>query len=425
MLLVHAVAAAKAGDNDEARSYLERVLYASPDNEQKQEAWLWLSELAADPEKKRGYLEDILAYNPTHAIARRKLALLDGRLQEADIINPDTHSAPSPKGAASSQVQQFSCPNCSARMVYAPDGTRLHCEHCGYDQGLATRDKEDAVQTKGEQDFFVAMATAEGHVGPQAIQTFDCQRCGHAFVVGPSALSVTCPYCDSVYVVEELTFASRQLIPPQAILPFAISFDKAQARLNAWFQEKKFKAHAEPHGLYVPAYTFDIGGSLEWRGFKSTNDQRVPTSGFETVHYDDMVVPAYKKLPAFAPEMRHYDLSALVPYDPRYLADWPAEVYDITMSDASLVARREVLKEIKPRIEATTGSIFEPVTITGWSTAGMMPDSFKLILLPLWMAHYRVEGKSYDVLINGQNGRLRGQRPPRKGILGGLRDLFD
>ena len=53
-----------------------------------------------------------------------------------------------------------------------------------------------------------------------------------------------------------------------------------------------------------------------------------------------MPIPASRKLSAvFLKLIATFELKAVKPYDPRYLANWPAEVYDIPMAEASLDAR--------------------------------------------------------------------------------------
>ena len=37
--------------------------------------------------------------------------------------------------------------------------------------------------------------------------------------------------------------------------------------------------------------------------------------------------------------------------------------------------------------------------------------TFKHILLPIWIAAYKYNGKSYRIVINGQTGRVQGERP--------------
>jgi hypothetical protein len=37
--------------------------------------------------------------------------------------------------------------------------------------------------------------------------------------------------------------------------------------------------------------------------------------------------------------------------------------------------------------------------------------TYKHILLPLWVGNYRYQGKVYRVIINGQTGKVNGQKP--------------
>ena len=70
-LLVRGVAAAKAGDKDEARFYLEKMLRLDPTPDQRADAWVWLSAVYDDLAKKRDCIENALSYNPDHPVARR------------------------------------------------------------------------------------------------------------------------------------------------------------------------------------------------------------------------------------------------------------------------------------------------------------------------------------------------------------------
>jgi hypothetical protein len=45
------------------------------------------------------------------------------------------------------------------------------------------------------------------------------------------------------------------------------------------------------------------------------------------------------------------------------------------------------------------------------AAGGLSVQSYKLILLPLWIVHYKVDNEVYDVTINGQNQTIHGARP--------------
>jgi hypothetical protein len=116
-----------------------------------------------------------------------------------------------------------------------------------------------------------------------------------------------------------------------------------------------------------------------------------------------------------------FDLAAVKPYDPRYLADWPAEVYDVPMGDASLDARGQASQRMKRDLPNELGSI----RLISTSSSSMTVESFKLVLLPVWMTEVKHEGKSHLVLINGQNGEVVSDTLEKKNMFDWLSDVLD
>lgn len=405
-LLTRGVAAAKANDRAEAKFYLEWALRSDAQYDQKVEAWFWLSQVSDQPEEKRAYLEQVLAHQPNHPLARQQWAILNGRLKPEDIVNPDQLPSPPDTSVQRSQVKQIYCPNCSSRLVFTADGSHLHCEHCGYAEGIS-RPASTSVQVtleKSEQDFLLTMVTAKGHVHPVALQTFDCQRCGHSFLVDAKTISISCAYCGSLYVVKEISLSARQLIPPQAVLPFEINSNEVEQQTRDWLRQKGMAGRVDVYGIYLPAWTFDLGGVLQWRGYIESRYERRPVSGEYGVQLDDLLVPAVRRPPAgFVEELPHFDLGHLLPYDARFLANWAAELYDLPVGDASLQARKKGLMQLRPRLEA---SFTDTVAGLQLITAGMVVESYKLILLPVWLANFSHQTRSISLLINGQNGNL-------------------
>ena len=434
-LLVRGVAAAKAGDADEARFYLEWVLRTEASAEQKAKAWLWLSQISDDPQAKRNCLEEALALDPTNPLARRGLAILEGRLDPDDIIDPNKPITPPAEGASPEPLatQRFVCEQCGGKMAFKAGGKAVVCEYCGHEMSLFKAMTSGAMVQ--EHDFTVAMATAKGHTRPVGVQPFICQGCGATFVVSQGTLSITCVYCGSAHVTQQKE--TRQLIPPEAVVPFAISHDEAQQAFLKWLKKKRLRVKVAPiRGLYLPAWTFDLSGEVKWQCFVQRDDragveiggfslsvnaggggtQRMKKEGTHLVYEDDVLVPASHKLPAdlLLAEAEHFILADAVPYDERYLADWPAEMYDITMSDASLVARRVVLertrKFMRPRLDAL---LTNPQDIQ-LNTSGVIIESFKLVLLPVWVTRYRHKDKVYHAIINGQTGKVCAQEPQNR-----------
>jgi hypothetical protein len=397
-LMVRGIAAAKAGDVGEARLYLELVLRRNPDLNERAEVGLWMSRISDDPKEKREWLEEALANNPNDPRARRDLALLDGRLKAEDVVNPDNVALRSDLPPQPADGKRLECPKCGGRMAYTPDGMSLICDYCG-------TSPDGKPLSIDEQDFIVALATAKGHQLPVEISTFTCEACGAGYVVPSNTMSITCAHCAADYAIERAEKGSW--IPPQAIAPFELTQEQVWRRMRVWFKEQgidKAVPHLkQPQGVYLPAWTFDIGGTAEWRATEVDDTGHHHTiTGLEPVLLDDVIVPASERLSEeLVDRLYEPDEMRFQPYQPGFLADWPAETYDRTVSDAALIARQLALAHLKRTILRPLG-IDDFVVLT----SGMMVDSYKLVLLPVWIGHYHLEEQRFEWVVNGQSGEL-------------------
>ena len=424
-LLRQGVAAVKAKEIDEAFHYLTWVLRTDSNEKQQAQAWLWLSQIYDEPADKRYCLEQVLAFDPTHGVARRGLALLDGRLQASDIIDPNQLQQTVDEMLEQTNAEQFACPRCAGKLQYSADGSQLRCGFCGYEQVVGA----DAPTPKSsqfgegafEQDFTTALAQAKGHLAPVQMRTFQCNGCAVEFVLAPEAISMTCPYCDSVYVTEMA--ASHDVMPPHAVIPFRVSLEQAEKAILNWLTGQKLERPSLSPivGIYLPLWTFDVGGEIRWGGQVKKGDNWVPISGNHLAFSDDVRIPASAKLDRdLTTGFAAFDMDGLVAYDSQYLANWPAERHTIPLADASIQARKQVLQELRRNPQRLT---FEDVRSLRIGSLGLVVESFKLALLPLWLAHYQVEDETYDLVVNGQTGDVVGKRPSR-GVRGFLSKLF-
>ncbi len=420
-LLVRGTAAAKGNSKEEARFYLEWLLRlpdASP--EQQQKAWMLLADISDDPKEKRNCLEQALAFDPSDPAARRELAILNGQLKAEDIIDPDRMPAPLSVAAQSAEARSFVCTNCGGKMAFTPDANALVCTYCGRQQSVISA--LDHAAALAEQDFTVALATAKGHSTPVATQSLKCQSCGASFVLPARTLSTACPYCASPYVIEQTE--SRLLIPPEGILPFLVTQDQAQRAVLEWYRLQGFQVRsikALPGGVYLPVWMFDVGGQVTWSCMVEENENWVPLTGSELIYEKDMPVTAsHTLIGELTEEIDGLEPEKIVPYDPRYLVDWPTETYQISLTDASLAVRSRILAKMEPRVQAGITQSFKDLHL---STLHMMIESYKLVLVPMWIARYHYEKKWYNLVVNGQTGTVRGEKP-RKGAEKWLTNLL-
>jgi len=408
-LLVRGIAALKAKDLREANFYLDRVLTNDPDLQQSIEAWLGLCEISPNPTEQRNLLETILANDPTEARARRKLAILDGKLKPDEIVDPDHLVQPAPDIQEANDPKRFTCPKCGGRMTYSPDGKSLTCEYCQRRESLNAPSQE--TNNLPEKDFFLSMATSSAHFSPVVQRTFSCQGCGARFLIPANQMTLKCPYCNSSYVVENR--ATFEMIPPAGLIPFEINEEQAKEALRNWLPKNlpERPIHVIPGtGLYVPIWSFNLTGQITWRCQLYKNKMWVDEHGDRPILYQDILVNATKNLKEFKPEfLGEFSHDKIVPYDDRFLANWPAETYQIPMADGSLEARQAVLviehKQVKRSFMYTIRDL-------ELNTSGMSVDSFKLLLFPFWVTRYTYESQTYQIIINGQNGAVHGQKPP-------------
>ena len=304
-------------------------------------------------------------------------------------------------------------------MHFDPGRKHLVCQYCGRSMTEA-----DAARTSGvimTEDFVTSMAKGEGHRWQQVAYSVRCQGCGAITVFAQGEISRDCPFCGSPQVVDvEL---DDDVIEPHGIIPFAIDEEEANTRFREWLGTGWFRPDdllrqakaGHPRAVYIPFWVFDFIGTVKWNALVQEGDDWTTINDVVSILEDDILVPATHTLPAQPlKDLDHFDLAELEPYAPEKIAAWPAEVYQISMSDASLVARTQVKDAIEERIITRNlhGRSYNALNI---STHMVNVDRFQHVLLPVWVISYHYAGQLYHVLVNGQTGETEGEAPINRG----------
>jgi hypothetical protein len=235
-----------------------------------------------------------------------------------------------------------------------------------------------------------------------------------------------------VIVTEE----QRDLIQPGGVALFAFDASAALEYARRFLEEQRFRpddldemaALLPARPVFLPFWTFEVGGQITWRGFSPEEEfgrvRLVPAEGALGAVYEEVLVPGTRSLPEEQSAGLSYDTSALAPYSPDLLADWPAEIYSVALADAAVLALSATHEKSdyhsQLEVERSLGDTVRNVHV---DKTDLAIQSYKLVLLPVWLTGYFYMETQYTLVINGQNGQVHGE-VPRSGVQRVLGEIF-
>ena len=331
------------------------------------------------------------------------------------------------------EEHRFPCDNCGSDFRFDPGADQLVCDHCGQTspiEGTGLRSRALA-----ELDLRKALAEELPKAEIEETRVSECPNCAAQVEFDADIHAAECPFCATPVVTG--TGVHRH-IKPKGLLPFAMTENAARTAMTdwlgaLWFAPSGLKEYARKgrtmQGIYVPYWTFDADTQTAYSGERGTvyyetrtvtrdgkrQQVRVAKVRWRGVRgrvarfFDDVLVLASDSLPKrYTDALEPWDLSALEPYSPEYLAGFRAEGYKIELESAFEEARahmdRVIVRDVKFDIGGDRQRVHSVDTKLGTLT-------FKHILLPVWLAAYKYRGKTYRFVVNGRTGRVRGERP--------------
>ncbi|MEX2173826.1 MAG: zinc ribbon domain-containing protein [Pirellulaceae bacterium] len=271
---------------------------------------------------------------------------------------------------------------------------------------------------------------------------FQCENCGAEVATDPSQRSYVCPFCDSTYVVEvSAAQAGRQR--PEFVIGFTIAPDQALATFRRWLRENRWYRPGDLHtasiadklkGVYLPFWSFSMLAQSEWqsqigehwyrtetytvtdaKGNTSIRTRRVqetewwPLAGRHHRYYSGYLVSGSRGLPQDqALRIQPFQLPALKRYEPYFLAGWLAEEYSIARDAALALCQQEFQRQEQRNIAAFLPGDTHRNLAAETAFSEVNSD---LCLLPVYILSYRYRDKLYRFLLNGQTGKVAGDKP--------------
>jgi hypothetical protein len=399
------IIAARSGRSGEALKYLEIAAKMDPGNPR---VWLWLATAVKTFAQKQQCLETALKLDPSSLVAKTLLE----RLQQKAVS----------ENRRPKDVVIFTCPACGGKQRFDPDLIGLVCEFCRRVEPLTLADASNA-----EADLDVGLYNSSGNWAVIESQV-SCKACGANLFVPADRTTMTCPFCDSDEVV--VVPATPNLVPPTAIGLFMIHSDDVRQLLRKWWP-LTFLTPAgtfDPYELslspiYLPFWTFDarvqipcdgqdVHSAQEFSNFDRVIaiDQWPNELYWYEIDIDDYLVYAAHSLPEDkVTKVGPFLLKTLLEYRPAVLAGWQAELYQIALDDAAVQSEKQMRDQAFGT--ATRRLLFMEPNNMYAQDVRVLKRTYKLILLPVWIARYRFADQTIMVLVNGQTGKIGEERP--------------
>ena len=339
--------------------------------------------------------------------------------------------------AATRAARIFACTNCGAALRFAPGVGTLTCSTCGTQNALATFDESAVAKAHEELDYRTAIQLAKGNEAAIDAQIVECPQCGAQTRFDPNVVASVCAFC-ATPMVSAKAHTGRQ-IQPRAIVPFKLETSAAQNFFRQWIGGRWFAPNALKktvnqvegvRGVYLPCWTFDAETSSRYEGQRGMHRQvqervsdgkggtitqtRIVTDWYYTngdvdVAFNDTLVLASSSIPEhLADVLANWDVSHLVPFTDDFVAGFTVEAYQLALEPAFGKAQEIFRPQIERAAERDIGGDEQRVTSVETQYGNV---AFKHILLPVWICSYKFANKSWRVVVNGQTGAVKGDRP--------------
>jgi Zn finger protein HypA/HybF involved in hydrogenase expression len=332
-------------------------------------------------------------------------------------------------------LEKHSCPLCGAQAEWNPSKHKLICPYCGtespyqIDPDSGEVREIDLVRTLREMP-----ETRRGWDSKR--RSVKCRSCRAVSVFEPERVGQRCEFCGSPELVdyEEIQAPLR----PESLLPFKIGESQVRESLRAWYAAKWFAPNAlknralvdTVHGVYLPYWTFDAEVYCPWtaeaghyyyttQSYTDSNGRRrtrqvrhvrwTNASGSIQHSFDDELVSGSRGIePGLLRQVEPFPTDKLVPYDTAYLSGLTVEHYQVVLFTAAESARQNMDSHLRGMCGAQVpGDTYRNLQIY----PEYSDQTFKYVLLPVWLLTYNYSTGTYQILVNGFTGRIAGQYP--------------
>jgi hypothetical protein len=332
-------------------------------------------------------------------------------------------------------VEKFPCAACGAQAEWNPARQLLVCPFCGTAAPFHVDAKTGAIV---ELDLVKALRELpdDQRGWETERRTVQCRSCKAVSVFDPERVGQNCDFCGSPALVDYDEIKAP--IRPQSLLPFKVTEPQVREQIRKWYAGKWLAPNAlkrralvdRVHGVYIPYWTFDAHVVCPWeaeaghyyytteryrdnKGHNQTRQVRhvrwEPASGEVRHFFDDEPVPGTHGVShALLSEVEPFPTAELVPYDRGFLSGFVVEHYQVVLVQAAQNSVAGMTRKLHDMCAAEVpGDTHRNLQIHPTFSG----QTFKHILVPIWLLSYTYSAKVYQVVVNGYTAAMAGQYP--------------
>ena len=322
-------------------------------------------------------------------------------------------------------MQNYKCKFCGAELYWNAEAGCLKCDYC--ESTYQPSDFDDATQsevviTEKPMEPIYTNTTKE-----EKMVKYECKTCGGEVVTTETTMATICPYCGEAVSITSKSIGNFR---PQLLIPFEQSKDSIiQAYKNyvnrSLLTPKSFKKEnvvEKIQGLFSPFNLHTVCEHAKHRFSAETISTTRRGDDRITHHrvYDLAIIAdgKFERIPtdgakrlddALMDSLEPFEYSALVPYNPAFMAGFLAEQID--EDDDKMSVRAEARSKSGMTEKAMAA-------FHGYQDLRLINEEHEVkehikeyVMLPIWLLNVKHGGENYQFAVNGQTGKVVGKLP--------------
>ncbi len=323
------------------------------------------------------------------------------------------------------------CKQCGGQLYYLPNSLKLRCTYCHSEEKIELETKKLVAHKYEEHQ------QQESTTDKPLLSIVQCKSCGAQFPT--SNHSERCPYCTASIPPNP----SDKQITYDALIPFKLNKNEAVERIIDWIKnvrfvpnslKKEFSSLDNLKGIYVPYFLISTKTHLEYKASGGINTifskkiQWHKEKGEYTENFENLAFINSKTLPRFYKDkMSHLQQAGVIFAEPwgnewewsdvlpfhsaflsGYISEIPAQKIQTILHENEEYIKQKIEENIEEKLIKKENY---DVVIVDKMNFNHKEITYQQVLLPVWISAFRYRNKLFQVVVNGQTGKVVGTHP--------------